>query len=96
MGKFIENGKMTNPLAGIEHYDLNRLSGDQLLQLNDIVNKSRSGQMLSNHQIKQVMTIRKAAATSCAPTGREPASNAQSENVRRLSGLVAEMKRALE
>ncbi|GGE17295.1 hypothetical protein GCM10011360_02630 [Primorskyibacter flagellatus] len=68
---------MRNPLEGIDHYDLNRLTSHQTQRLDDIVKKCRSGTRLTAKDVDDLGGIRRAVKV-------EPTS---------LADTVAEMKR---
>lgn len=64
---FIRNGRMVgSPMQGLAGYDLKRLSADQTLQLSGIMAKANADQMLTPTDLKNIMAIRKAAATPAA------------------------------
>ena len=54
-----------DPLEGIQHYDLSRLTQDQAGHLDEIIKKSRSGTRLNAKDVDRLGAIRR--AVKCRP-----------------------------
>jgi hypothetical protein len=92
MNKLVmKNGELQgNPLAGIEHYDLTRLSRLQADQLSGIINKCKGNIRLTSSDVQNLSSIRR--------TAKAPA-DAYSHGVNkatadRIASVTAQLKEA--